>query len=64
MTPTQDHVYARDRAPIASTVIPTIWRYRWNCSCGATGAWHTATYEGVYRGWAKHLRVRSRGRAA
>jgi len=54
------HTYARDRAPIASASLPTLWRYRWNCSCGQTGVWHTEAPERVWIGWLGHRNVRRR----
>jgi hypothetical protein len=58
-----DHHFARDRAPIASTTIPTLWRYRWSCSCGATGRWQTTSTSLAYRGWRQHLKnLRTRGK--
>jgi len=51
------HTYARDRAPIDSNDLPTLWRYRWSCSCGATGPWRTEGLERVQVGWLGHRNV-------
>ena len=51
------HTYARDRAPIASTDLPTLWRYRWNCGCEQTGPWHTEAPEQAWIGWLGHRNV-------
>lgn len=56
-----DHHFARDRAPIASTTIPTLWRYRWNCSCGATGPWRTEDPVSIVKSWQMHRAVSFRG---
>ena len=54
------HEYARDRAPIASTAIPTLWRYRWTCSCGSTGPWRCEDPQLARRGWIEHCRAQYR----
>jgi hypothetical protein len=50
------HELARDRAPVDCPIRITTWRYRWHCSCGATGTWQAVASRRIYWDWVTHTR--------